>query len=129
MTDVAEELAEVAPAIGRIGDVVECAPVRPQVATREPIGARSQTLRAILIGLDGVTAWLTWLVVLTVGLELAPLDVTIVIATVTALVTCGFAWSQRLYQARVAAVRSHEIVRVFRVAPVKLSSLVNICRF
>ena len=116
MTDVAEELPEVAPAIGRIGAVLECAPIRPQVATREPVRARTQTLRAILIGLDGVTAWLTWLVVLVVVLKNSPLDVTVVIALVTALVTSVFAWSQRLYQARVSAVRSHEIVRVFRVA-------------
>jgi exopolysaccharide biosynthesis polyprenyl glycosylphosphotransferase len=116
MTDVAEELTEVVPPIGRIGAVIECAPIRPKVAAREPVKARRHTLRALQIGLDGITAGLTWLIVLVIVLRHAPVDGIAIIATGTALVTCAFAWSQRLYQARVSAVRSHETVRVFRVA-------------
>jgi exopolysaccharide biosynthesis polyprenyl glycosylphosphotransferase len=118
MTDVVEDVSVVAPAIGRIGAVSRRAPVRPEVATREPGKARSLTLRAILIALDLVTAGVTWMVALELGIKAAPAVQTAAIAATTAVLTCALAWSQRLYQARICAVRSQEIARLVRVAVV-----------
>jgi exopolysaccharide biosynthesis polyprenyl glycosylphosphotransferase len=123
MTDVVEEISVVAPAIGRIGAIVGGTPIRPEVTSSaptttisEPIKNRPLALRSLLIGLDVLMAWATWMVVLEVGLRSAPVGETVTIAIGTALLTCALAWSQRLYQTRVCVVRSKEIERVVRVA-------------
>jgi exopolysaccharide biosynthesis polyprenyl glycosylphosphotransferase len=72
----------------------------------------------MLIALDVVTAGLTWMVALEVGIKAAPVAQIFGIAIATALVTSALAWSQRLYQARICAVRSQEIARLVRVAVV-----------
>jgi exopolysaccharide biosynthesis polyprenyl glycosylphosphotransferase len=115
MTDVVEEVSVVTPAIGRIGAVVERAPIRPEVATNESSRTRPLPLRALVIGLDVITALVTWMVVLEVGVRTAPLGETLTIASGTTVLTCLLAWSQRLYQARFCTVRSHDTARLVRV--------------
>jgi exopolysaccharide biosynthesis polyprenyl glycosylphosphotransferase len=116
MTDVVEEVSVVAPAIGRIGAAVGRAPIRPEVSFTEPARTRPLPLRGLLVGLDVITAWVTWTIVLVVGIKAAPLGEIVTIASATTVLTCLLAWSQRLYQARVGTVRSQELGRIVRVA-------------
>jgi exopolysaccharide biosynthesis polyprenyl glycosylphosphotransferase len=116
MTDVAEEVSGISPAIGRMGAVIGPAPIGPEVAASVPNTNRTLAWRGLLIALDLLTTWVTWIVVLEVALRTAPFGETLTIAFVTALLTCALAWSQRLYEAWVCAVRSQEVARLVRVA-------------
>jgi exopolysaccharide biosynthesis polyprenyl glycosylphosphotransferase len=78
----------------------------------------SRSLRLKLVGLDFLTALVTWLVVISVHKAHA-LDDTwsfLPVSLVLALVTSWLIWTQHLYRSRVCAVRSSELNRLFRVA-------------
>jgi exopolysaccharide biosynthesis polyprenyl glycosylphosphotransferase len=122
MTDVAEDITAVPPALGQIEAVIERASIRPEEAAlgvldgTKPTRARPQTLLALLVVLDVVTAWVTWMVVLEVSIRSAPIGETVTIAIAAALVTSLLAWNQRLYQERFCVVRSQEFARIVRIA-------------
>ena len=78
-------------------------------------------LRLLLVGMDFGVAWLTWVVVLVVARPDGPMWVitrALPFSTFMGVTTCALAWSQRLYQSRICALRSAEVTRLWRVVVV-----------
>lgn len=88
---------------------------------RSSLRPEGRRLRLLLICLDGGLAWVTWLVALTIvwpGSTTDALKWALPIASLMALFTLLLATNQRLYQARVCAMRTEEMSRLGRVSAV-----------
>ncbi len=86
---------------------------------RERRARGRRDLRALLVSVDLVVSGMTWLAVLIAARPDGWVWIAgkaLPFAGFMALITFGLAWSQKLYQARVCALRSTEISRLSRVA-------------
>jgi exopolysaccharide biosynthesis polyprenyl glycosylphosphotransferase len=97
--------------------------VRPRGPDRGQERARRgrRHLRLLLVGSDFGVAWLTWIVVLILARPDEPVWVAtraFPFSVFMGVVTCALAWSQRLYQSRICALRSAEVTRLWRVVVV-----------